>query len=78
MMGISPLKLNKEEWYVRLIKNYFIKGANAYFANGTIGKLELQSYDIKDDKIFNQCMTVDIDYFFKKLENKEKFKKEIK
>ena len=66
--GISPVLLNKEVWYVKLIKNYFIKDADAYFANGTVGKLDLKNYGIPDDKIFNQYMTVDIDYF------REKFK----
>ncbi len=76
--GISPLNLNKEKWFVKVIKKFFMTKADAYFANGTVGKTDLENYEITPDKIFNQYMTVDVDYFLKKQDNSEKFKKEIR
>ncbi len=64
--GISPLKIGKENLIFRFIKSFFIKGANAYFANGSISAKFLESYGITLEKIFDQHMTVDVDYFMEK------------
>ncbi len=76
--GISPDQLTNEKWYTNLIKRFFIKGAELYFANGTISKLYLKKYKIPGNKIFNQYMTVDINYFIEKeaegIENRNKIR----
>jgi glycosyltransferase involved in cell wall biosynthesis len=76
--GISPLKLNNEKWYVKVTKRIFLKGANAYFANGTVGKCDLQNYGISEEKIFNQYLTVDINDFMQKGDKKEEFRQSIR
>lgn len=76
--GVSPLKLNKEKWHIKLIKRFFMNGADAYFANGITGKKDLQSYSISDEKIFNQYLTVDIENFMQKSVEKEKLHKDIR
>jgi len=70
--GVAPQKLKAEAWYTRAVKRFFTEGATAYFANGTAAKNLLMQFDIAEEKIFNQYLTVDVKYF---LEN-EKASKE--
>lgn len=74
--GVSPLTLGKEN--SGGLKEFFINGANAYFANGTVGSEYLKSYGIPSERIFNQYMTVDVDYFKEKGKNAIKFRNEIR
>jgi len=67
--GISPLKLMKGNFLIEKIKKLLISGANAYSANGTVGIKYLELYGISSEKIFNQYMTVDVDYFMGKSKN---------
>jgi glycosyltransferase involved in cell wall biosynthesis len=76
--GVSPLKLNNEKWHVKLTKGLFMKGADAYFANGTVGKCDLQNYGVSTEKIFNQYLTVDVQDFIKKGNKKEEFRENIR
>lgn len=70
--GEAPEQLKAETWYLKAIRRFFTLGANAYFANGTAAKKSLMRFGIAEEKIFNQYLTVDVNYF---LEN-EKASKE--
>ncbi|WP_281774506.1 glycosyltransferase family 4 protein [Methanobacterium formicicum] len=76
--GISPLKIEEKNLISNVIKKYLIRGANAYFANGTLGANYLENYGIPLDKIFNQYMTVDVDYFKDKGKNSVEFRSKIR
>lgn len=76
--GISPLKLKKGNILIEKIKKFLISGANAYSSNGTAGKEYLKMYGISSEKIFNQYMTVDVDYFMEKSENSVKYRSETR
>ena len=76
--GISPLNLNKGHSTVDDFKRFLIKWANAYSANGTVGKKFLKSYGIFPKKIFNQYMTVDVDDFINKGKDSKKIKKTVR
>jgi len=76
--GISPLKLNKRDYIADNFKKFLINDANAYFANGTVGKNFLEKYGILPGKIFNQYMTVDVDDFINKGKNSIEIKKEVR
>lgn len=75
--GVSPLSIEKEN-YGGVFKEFLVKGADAYFANGTVGSEYLKSYGITPERIFNQYMTVDVDYFKEKGKNASKFRNEIR
>ena len=76
--GISPLNLNKEHFIIDDFKRFFIKGADAYSANGTVGKKFLKIYGILPEKIFNQYMTVDVDDFINKGKDSIEIKKRLR
>lgn len=76
--GVSPLKLNRNNFVIENIKKLLIRGANAYFANGTVGCELLGKYGVNPKKIFNQYMTVDIDYFMEKDTDSLKFRSLIR
>ena len=76
--GISPLKLYKWNYITDNFKKYVIKGANAYFANGTVGRKYLKKYGILSGKIFNQYMTVDVNDFINKGKDSVEIKKRIR
>lgn len=76
--GISPLNLKKSNLTVDLIKKYFINGAKAYFANGTVSFEYLRNYNVPAEKIFNQYMTVDVDYYIQKESISSKVRNEIR
>ena len=76
--GISPLKLYKWNHITDNFKKYVIKGANAYFANGIVGRKYLEKYGILSGKIFNQYMTVDVDDFINKGKDAVGIKKRIR
>jgi glycosyltransferase involved in cell wall biosynthesis len=76
--GISPLKLKKENYIAENIKKLLIQGANAYFANGTVGYRLLEKYGVNPKNIFNQYMTVDVDYFTGKVIDSVRFRKELR
>ena len=76
--GISPLKLNDRNFIVNNLKKFLIKGANAYFANGTVSQKYLKNYGILSKKIFNQYMTVDVDDFINKGKNSIDIKKTVR
>lgn len=61
--GIAPPRLKSEKWYVRAIQRFFTKGANAYFVNGTAAKKWLKRFGIPDESVFDQYLTVDVNYF---------------
>lgn len=64
--GISPVNIKNVNIIAEKIKKMLIKGAEAYFANGTVSAEYLKKYDICSEKIFNQYMTVDVDGFMEK------------
>ena len=76
--GISPLKLNKRDCIADNFKKFLINDANAYFANGTVGKNFLEKYGILPEKIFNQYMTVDVEDFVKKGKDSDQINKKIR
>lgn len=76
--GVSPLKLENENFMTEKLRRIFIKGANAYFANGTVGYKLLEKYSISSEKIFNQFMTVDVEHFMKKGVNSLNYRNEIR
>lgn len=76
--GISPLKLKKDNVVLKSIKRFLLNDASAYFANGTVSKLYLKEFKIPENKIFNQYMTVDTNYFLEKeaegIKNRDKLR----
>ncbi|MBP2047056.1 glycosyltransferase family 4 protein [Methanobacterium aggregans] len=76
--GICPLNLKKGNFIIEKIKKTLINGADAYFANGTVSAKYLEKYEVPPKKIFNQYMTVDVDYFVKKGNDASKFRSEIR
>jgi len=73
--GISPFKIHKKENKFKFTyKKYLVKRCEAFLGNGTVGKLYGEKLGIPEKKIFNQYLTVDIDYFFKYLPQREDIK----
>jgi len=70
--GISPLKIHKKENKFKFTyKKFLVKRCKAFLGNGKVGKLYGEKLGIPEKKIFNQYLTVDIDYFFKYLPQRE-------
>lgn len=76
--GVSPLKLENENFITEKLRRTLIRGANAYFANGVVGYKLLEKYGISSERIFNQFMTVDVEHFMKKSVNSLDYKNEIR
>lgn len=76
--GISPKKAMNEKWFVKIFKKFFLRGATAYFINGTASRKNFRSYGIHGDKIFNQYMTVDVNNFIKKQTKGLEIREEIR
>lgn len=80
--GISPLKINKKENHLKFFwKKFLSKNCIAWFGNGTVGKLYGMKLGIPEKRIFNQYLTINVDYFRSFLKNKkeirEKKRKEL-
>lgn len=73
--GISPLELKRDN---SILRKFLIKGAISYFANGTVSKKYLEKNGIPRKKIFNQFMTVDVDYLIQKRKDLTKVRREIR
>lgn len=76
--GISPSKIKRNNFILDNFRSFLIKGANAYFANGVVSFKLLEKYGISSTKIFNQFLTVDVDYLMQKSQKANESRREIR
>jgi glycosyltransferase involved in cell wall biosynthesis len=77
--GVSTSKINyfKRKATSRL-KKFFTIGASAYFANGTCSRVFLEDLGINSSNIFNQYLTVDVEYLMAQKANRKLVRKELR
>ena len=77
--GVNPDQIVKKERIMkRLLKGFFLRHQFACLANGKVGKLYMKKFGIPVNKIYNQYLTIDVNYFLQKRENKSQYRKEIR
>ncbi|EJV64234.1 glycosyltransferase family 4 protein [Bacillus cereus] len=78
--GISPKRILGNEHKAKyLIKKMVISGATAIFGNGIVSsKYFCEKFNFKSDRVFNQCLTVDIESIKSLLGNSDKYREELR
>ncbi|WP_033541953.1 glycosyltransferase family 4 protein [Planococcus sp. CAU13] len=78
--GISPKKIPLRERKIKfLLKKIVIQGAKGFFTNGTVGKKYfMEKFDVKENKIFNQFLSVDNSSIMMLKDNQEVHKQRLR
>ena len=77
--GANPQKLIKEESKIKsALKRFFIKDQFLSLANGKSGKRLVLKYGLSEDRVLNQYLTVDVDWFLEHRHKKDYYSLDIR
>lgn len=77
--GINPHKLEtSNNKLIDTLKKIYIQGQCFSFSSGTVGKMLMTKFGFDESKVYNQYLSVDIDWFIDKKDEASNFRSEIR